>query len=231
MNSELKNSPGAGVLTGGSFNEFINLKIHDNGGPAGSNNFKHGMYVDADYNLIDGCDIYNNASYGIQLYGNGAAGNNPSNNIVRNTKIHGNATGLYAAMGSGNLVYNNLVYGNLYDGITVHGTNTQVYNNTVYQNGTAGPYGFSISASNAVVRNNISYQNSVNYTDAGSGTVADHNLLGVDAKFVNAAAGDFHLQAGSPAIDAGATISMVTTDLGGLARPQGAGYDIGAFER
>ena len=46
---------------------------------------------------------------------------------------------------------------------------------------------------------------------------------------------DFHLNAGSPAIDAGssAVSAVVTSDFDGLpaSRPKGVGYDIGAFER
>ncbi|MCC5823853.1 MAG: right-handed parallel beta-helix repeat-containing protein [Phycisphaerales bacterium] len=52
-----------------------------------------------------------------------------------------------------------------------------------------------------------------------------------DPGFVNAGGGDFRLAAGSPAIDAGADMSAHTTvDRLGLARPHGAGWDIGAFE-
>jgi hypothetical protein len=56
--------------------------------------------------------------------------------------------------------------------------------------------------------------------------------LSVDASaFVNAAANDYHLAAGSSAIDVGATISEVTTDRDGISRPQGVAYDVGAYER
>jgi hypothetical protein len=61
--------------------------------------------------------------------------------------------------------------------------------------------------------------------------VQDHNLVDVDPKLVNAPAGDFQLQAGSPAINAGATVSGVITDFKGTSRPQGGAYDVGAFER
>ena len=50
------------------------------------------------------------------------------------------------------------------------------------------------------------------------------------ALFVNAAANDYRLKAGSPAINAGATLSQVTDDLAGTKRPLGGLYDIGCYE-
>ena len=47
--------------------------------------------------------------------------------------------------------------------------------------------------------------------------------------FVDPANDDFHLLYNSPAIDAG-TNTGVATDYDGTARPQGAAYDIGAYE-
>jgi hypothetical protein len=41
---------------------------------------------------------------------------------------------------------------------------------------------------------------------------------------------DFRLNGGSPARDAGTSLPWVALDLAGVPRPQGAGYDIGAFE-
>jgi hypothetical protein len=56
------------------------------------------------------------------------------------------------------------------------------------------------------------------------------NISG-DPRFVNPAKGDFHLAAGSPAIDAGAAVDLAfPTDLDGSARVQGARPDLGAFE-
>lgn len=58
-----------------------------------------------------------------------------------------------------------------------------------------------------------------------------HSLFG-DPVFVDSLAGDFHLQSGSPAIDAagGAASWLSSTDFDGTPRPQGGGHDIGAFE-
>jgi parallel beta-helix repeat protein len=57
-----------------------------------------------------------------------------------------------------------------------------------------------------------------------------HHLWNVDPLLINPATGNFRLQGGSPAIDAGIALAKVTNDYDGNARPQGEGYDIGAFE-
>lgn len=53
-------------------------------------------------------------------------------------------------------------------------------------------------------------------------------VTNVDPQFVNPTAHDYHLMATSPAVNAVSTGPAV--DLDGTARPQGAAYDIGAYE-
>ena len=48
--------------------------------------------------------------------------------------------------------------------------------------------------------------------------------------FANPSKADFHLREGSPAIDSGSAVDAPSDDFDGNSRPQGAGYDIGAFE-
>lgn len=48
--------------------------------------------------------------------------------------------------------------------------------------------------------------------------------------FANAGSHDYQLSEGSPAIDAGVAIPSVTHDRRGTSRPQGKGFDIGAYE-
>jgi hypothetical protein len=58
-----------------------------------------------------------------------------------------------------------------------------------------------------------------------------HSLIATPAElFVDPAAGDYRLKAGSPAIDAGVFRVDVPADLTGQPRPGGAGFDIGAYE-
>ena len=57
-----------------------------------------------------------------------------------------------------------------------------------------------------------------------------HDLPGIDPRFIDAHAGNLRLRADSPLIDAGKSLPQVLNDFDGVARPQGAGLDIGAFE-
>jgi hypothetical protein len=68
-------------------------------------------------------------------------------------------------------------------------------------------------------------QSPVTYiTNRFAATVAEAGFVGGD---------DYHPAASSPLVDAGTDVSSlgVTTDYDGTARPRGAGYDIGAYER
>jgi Right handed beta helix region len=247
-NCEVRNGPAQGINVQGDptqgqnpdGNEFLGCKVHDNGGTSALN---HGFYLTSSSNLVDGCDVYANAGYGVQIYHSAAHDSLwCSDNTVRNNRIHGNDTsgnctgGVVVANGDDNLVYNNLVYGNA-GGIQVGygANNTGVYNNTCVDN--AGSYtgGFGVvvgangGATNTSVRNNICYRNGRGgVDDQGTGTVADHNSGNTtDPLFVNAAGNDYHLRVGSPAIDAGVAIASVATDYYGVTRLI---YDLGAIE-
>jgi hypothetical protein len=134
-------------------------------------------------------------------------------------------------------------------------SNIQIVNNTFYDNG-RGQWGGGIyienpQAQGVLIRNNICSQNltfqiAVNQDVPTGYYVADHNLIDGfrgdpaeirgsdyvegDPKFVNASAADFHLQEGSSAIEKGSPLNAPTNDYDGNIRPQGAGYDIGAYE-
>jgi len=73
------------------------------------------------------------------------------------------------------------------------------------------------------------------FTEAAFGksgeTQGDNALVTSDPGFTDAASGDFSLAATSPAIDAGKGEGAAGVDCLGIVRPQGGGYDIGAYER
>ncbi len=78
---------------------------------------------------------------------------------------------------------------------------------------------------NFVGSNNILY-------GAGAATFTNLILASINANpmLVNAATGDAHLQAASPAIAAGVTISGLATDIQGMLRPASGAPDIGAYQ-
>ncbi len=70
--------------------------------------------------------------------------------------------------------------------------------------------------------------NNLLYGDGSAPSFLSASIVG-DPGFVSIANSNFQLQSGSPAIDAGIP-DFATWDFNGVPRPQGNGYDIGAFE-
>jgi hypothetical protein len=232
------------------FVEVLNTKIHDihqrqvpTGGGGG-----FAFYIQSSDNLIEGCELYNLDGYGVQFY-NGYTFSNVDRNIVRNNKFTNTGFvrffgGVTVNHGTDNKIYNN-IFSNTFGVIDVvrNARNTLVANNTLYNNQAWGirlDIGTS-NGPNTTVKNNILFTSETIEVGGAPGTNCSHNLSpGTPAgcsnnstanpQFVNAGGGDFTLQAGSPAINAGTTVSLVTTDYAGVARPQGPAYDIGAYE-
>jgi hypothetical protein len=68
------------------------------------------------------------------------------------------------------------------------------------------------------------------YSDIGPVAVAGTGNINMDPLFANPAQSNYHLQAGSPAIDKADPASTMDVDIDGDVRPQGSGRDIGADE-
>lgn len=116
-------------------------------------------------------------------------------------------------------IQNNTFYGASQVFKLTSGASTlNIYNNIFY---TAGNVYSSLTG---VSRSNNLYYKS---TNTGSETNA---ILNLDPKFVNPASGDYHLLSGSPAIDKGKNLGY-TVDIAGVAVPQSAAPDIGAYEK
>lgn len=113
-------------------------------------------------------------------------------------------------------IHNNVIYGNS-SGISISTTidHLEIVNN-IFASNRGGHIGISGNLTNDLVTHNLYDQPA----SVGSGVTDAHPLFG-NPLFIDTNNGDFHLQAGSPAIDAGLDIGLPYN---------GAAPDLGAYE-
>jgi hypothetical protein len=146
----------------------------------------------------------------------------------------------WSGTGSVNFWNNTIIGGGR--GVNIAGANLAQIKNNIIEPAARG-YGVVLLPGTSLPTNAVSHNliwapnASIANVNNSSLSWAQWQALGYDAggvnanpDFVNAAGGNYALASGSPAIDHGMTLSPVTTDYNGVARPQGAAYDIGAFE-
>jgi parallel beta-helix repeat protein len=135
-----------------------------------------------------------------------------------------------------------LEYKYYYDPRNCHSMDNQIYNNDIlgyYQAVKLYP----LIGEGTIIRNNVFLEwtrGSICYYNDANGTckslsadlIADHNAANAgNFAFVGIQHFDFHLAPNSPLIDAGYDLRPLNPDdFDGHPRPQGPGYDIGAFE-
>ncbi len=147
------------------------------------------------------------------------------------------------------VIENNVVAADHWHGITVMGArNVRVVNNTVFDPvpGEPGPSWITITTHKdgrlpeaSLIANNLAPSFNAGGFDAArfvtgpSGVELRDNLEidDPDRFFVDAAAFDFRLREGSPAIDAGNAQDAPPLDRAGATRPAGRAVDLGAYER
>ena len=213
---------GAGIMNAnytGSDNDMIGNVVHDIGVP-GKCNAVQGLYHANLRGHIFNNLVYRVSSYGIHLW-------HAANNVmIANNTSFGNGS---TSMGGGFVIGT----GDSPGGVVLD--YTKVINNIAYGNPRVGieQYcysNFSCIGSHNTVANNLVYANGRNLTMVvGSAT----GTITADPKFVNFQAngtGNYRLQSTSPAIDKGLADSAPADDIDNVARPQGFGYDIGAYE-
>jgi len=167
--------------------------------------------------------LYDNHASGISLYkidgGSGSHDNQVLNNTIRMAADGRWAVNIPDQANTDNHLYNNILY------------NEHSYRGSI----SIGPAALAgLLSDNNVVMDRFT-------TDDGDSILSldEWQALGYDAHsliaapgelFVNPDAGDYHLRAGSPAIDAGIFLGAVLHDLEGHPRPAGSTHDIGAYE-
>ena len=157
-----------------------------------------------------------------------------TNTMVMNNVFYGFVAGwgVQTALGFGGVIANNtFAFTSPNDGGQVMlwdvDSNVSVENNIFYN----PPLGvalnsYSFTPASCTLSHNLVYGGTL----GGISACTASNTVVANPNFVNAAGDNFQLQAGSPAIDAGVTVSGVSTDYNGVSRPQGSAFDIGAFE-
>jgi hypothetical protein len=220
---------------------FEKLKMHDITGFAFhfyNTDCDKGIRGCPDRNVVRYSELYQTCtkspSYAAIIFAYGD-GNQAYGNIIRNN----GGKGIAVAYGASNTrLFNNTIYGNPSGGI-VNGEgwginptrNSLIFNNIVMNN---GYYGITNQRSDSglqvvgsKIQNNIIFGSQNALYDTATDTVKSANLT-VDPKLDSA----FKLVIGSPAIDAGLNLSTygTYTDFAGAQRPQGMGFDIGAYE-
>ncbi len=155
---------------------------------------------------------------------------------ILNNVLAGNSGGINTPNGSGEF----LIYNNIIDSPTVQGANSIFF----YEDSLANSSYIDNNIFNrsAVIRWGRSLQDNLSSFQAAFNQCM--NCTEADPKYVDPANNNFSLQASSPAIDSG-TANLrrdayqifkdrygidIRQDVTGLSRPQGNGWDIGAFE-
>ena len=221
MNGDISEQPGNGLVEFATVEDNI---IYENGKSGGS-----GINCDGvDSSIFRNNLLYNNHASGISFYAIDGAHGSSNNKVYNNTivmaanarfviNIPNDGGGKAAPVG--NVIENNI----LYTPDSFHGsvliakakvTGFQSDHNVVVGH-------FSDDGGNTSI--SLSKWQSLGYDV--------HSIVATPAQlFVDPTHFNYALKTGSPAVDAGAALTDVPTDIAGVTRPQGSAWDIGCYE-
>ncbi len=185
--------------------------------------YKVGLYIESRSGTNKNINVYNNLIHDIRYKGGSGSGIEIASELPdgNNSDIN---------------LYNNIIYninGNYAFEINPYYSNNTINNisfnsNTIRTKPVLLTNYANASVSNITLKNNIftSIQDEI-------GVTKDHNWKTDSqgaAGFVNESGYDYHLTSTAVVIDAGTSYGAPQFDYDGVSRPQGAGYDIGAYE-
>jgi hypothetical protein len=210
---------GAGVLAAANTTITGNW-VYDIGPPRSASfrcNKQHGVYLTAGSGGFVQDNIITQIYQGVGLH---ISGSNLSNWTVANNTIvdvgdntHSTGGAFFFDCVSGTCDYNR-------------------FTNNLFANTQGGYCWWEARESGATLGPHNVYQNNLTY-NCGSTiwvTGSPQNSVTSDPQFVSNSAGDYHLRSTSPAINRGTTNGAPVIDMDGVARPQGSGIDVGAYE-
>jgi len=217
----------------------------------------YGGGIDAYFSspTLTDCWIYRNVVYGDPGGGGiNCGGGSPTLTgcVIQGNQAGSSGGGVCAVEGATPSLTNCLIFGNVagQSGGGYSGTGTLV-NCTITGNSAGAAGGVASGGGLALLRNSIVWGNTPETVQA----TLDHCVAEQDPRFTSNGAfdfarfttiqimgidqqipdfiidaGDYHLQSGSPALDAGLSAGAPSIDIDGTSRPQGQGIDIGAYE-
>ncbi|WP_309122808.1 fibronectin type III domain-containing protein [Paenibacillus sp.] len=192
---------------------------HPSSGSVAYAMFAKGGSIDTIFenNLIKGSDIaisFGGGLTGSQYFRNGVLDVEHYGGIIRNNVIHNtDDAGIYLAKAIDFKVLNNTLI-NIAPNVSVGGIESRW------------------AGSNGEIRNNLA-DKALKKRDGGNYTESNNIVNATSAWYVNPGAGNYALNASTAAgaINTGASLpTLVPTDMLGVARPIGTGYDLGALE-
>ncbi|MGI8475028.1 MAG: right-handed parallel beta-helix repeat-containing protein [Thermomicrobiales bacterium] len=217
MNADLSQG-GDGVISGALVADNV---IYDNGVARGAAINMDGV----EYSVVRNNLLYGNHASGIAVFQQDGAICSRNNSILNNTIVMATDSRWAVTINApdpsactGNILADNILF-------TAHS-----WRGSISLGG--GMTGF--ASDHNVVMDRFSVDDGDTRLGLAGWRALGHDAASIIATpaqlFIDSGNGDFHLKPGSPAIDAGATLTGVTDDLDGIARPRGSAYDIGAYE-
>ncbi len=193
-----------------------------------------GRFAPGENGCTPATSYYTNHDHGLYINGNSGTGSPGASSVtVTNNLIWNIARGwpiqIYPGTVTNVSILNNTFAGtNPFSSgqiiVAANTSNLRVVNNIFYQPLAAGINFYSGTHAGMTVSNNMS--STPLATSTPSDVTFANNVENADPLLT----GTFQLTPASPAIDAGMSLAEVPVDIAGTTRPQGAGWDIGAYE-